>query len=456
MRKKKQLLIALGVLLILGAAFALLSGKGGDEAPSEAVESAPREIFTLTDLAEDELKAIRIENSLDSYTLLRGEGGYTLRENPSIRMNPQSVSSLAFVICNLKSYEKIEEAAGSTDEYGLSPEPAARVTLSLTDGSEILICIGSSAPSGSGYYTMREGDSAVYLLSSYTASGMLNSLDLLRDRTLPGVDFQNPARVTIGGEREIDIVPYFPYEALSSSLSTLLMVKPYRRPVAVSTQKFSEAMEALATNYRIVSFPAEGTETGIDGGREFYFKDAGERELTIRFGNKTEDGGEIYCRISGLDEDITMPAAAASILDVKPVEMADRFVRLVGIDQVSEMQVTYGDETWTGGIEWLDEEKGEFTFQGESADEKAFKKMYQEVLYLLFEGEIPGSFTPEGEPKFTLKYTGDSDSPGTTTAELYSYDREFYAISIDGFPPEFLIGKYQIEALVNYLRNFKG
>ncbi len=455
MKKKKQLLIALGALTLLGAGYLLIS-RGEDEAPALSDPAEAREVFTLTDFAEEEVESMGVENSLGGFTLVRTEEGYLLKDEPAVRLNRQSAASMAYVLCNLKSFEKIEESIESPGDYGLADGGSARLTLNLNEGSPAVVTVGNSTPTGNGFYAMKEGDPAVYLLPSYAVSGLFNSADLLRDRTLPGVDFQNLTRLTIGGERIIDIVPYFPYEALSSTLSTHVMIKPFRRPVAVSAQKYSDSLEALAGSYSIVSFVPEGTDTGLDQARDLYLQDSAGRELTISFGGKTENGQEVYCRISGLDELVTLPAAAASIMDVRPVDMADRFVRLVGIDQVSELKISYLGEEWTGTINWLDEETGEFTYQGEPVDDKAFKKMYQEVLYLLFEGEIPGTFAMEGEPEFTLSYTGDAGSPGVTTAELYNYDRDFYAISIDGFPPEFLIGKYQIEALVSFLREFKG
>ena len=74
----------------------------------------------------------------------------------------------------------------------------------------------------------------------------------------------------------------------------------------------------------------------------------------------------------------------------------------------------------------------------------------------MFEGEIPAAFTPSGRPEFRVTYTGDDSAPGKTSAEFFDYNQDFYAVSIDGYPPEFLIGKYQVEALITYLRNFKG
>ncbi|MBF9018730.1 MULTISPECIES: DUF4340 domain-containing protein [unclassified Oceanispirochaeta] len=457
MKKKKQLIIALAALILLGAGYFLMPLLGGDKEEPQSSNTAARESYVLTDVAEDNFNSLTIENRFGKYTMIPTENGITLKDSESMVLNQQTAGALSYGLRNLTSFEKIEENSSSLEGYGLN-SPSGILTVTLSDDSTLQIILGKAAPSGSGYYTMKEGENTVYLLSSYMAGSFLNSVDLLRDRTLPQVNFQNLKRLTIKGERIIDIVPYFPYEVFSSSLSPLLMVKPYKRPTAVNTQTYSENLEAFVKNYHIIDFIEEGTvETGLKNpAAALYMKDGEGAELSIEFGNRTEDGSAVYSRISGIGGVITLPVEAAKITEVKAIEMTDRFVRLISIDHISEVRVEYGDELWVGGIRWIDEDTGEFTFQGESVEEDPFKKMYQEILYLLFEGEIPEPFSPRGKAEFMVSYIGDDKSPGKTTAEFYSYNQDYYAVSIDGYAPEFLIGKYQVESLVQFIRNYAG
>lgn len=236
------------------------------------------------------------------------------------------------------------------------------------------------------------------------------------------------------------------------------MVKPYKRPIAVNTQTYSESLEAFVQNYNIIDFIEEGSkDTGLQNPKAtLYMKDGEGSELNISFGNKTEDGSAVYSRIAGVEGVVTLSADAAKITDLKAFEMTDRFVRLISIDIIKEVRIEYGDELWLAGIKWIDDDTGEFTFQGKPVEEDPFKKMYQEILYLLFEGEIPSPFSPEGKADFIITYIGDENSPGKTTAEFYSYNKDYYAVSIDKSNPEFLIGKYQIEALLQYIREYAG
>lgn len=456
MKKKKQLIIALAALILLGAGYFLMPLLGGDKEKPQSSNAAVRESYILTEVAEDNFNSLTIENRFGKYTMIPTENGITLQDSESMVLNQQTAGALSYGLRNLTSFEKIEENSSSLKSYGLD-NPAGILTVTLSDNSTLQIKLGKATPSGSGYYTMKEGENTVYILSSYMAGSFLNSVDLLRDRTLPQVNFQDLKRLTIKGERIIDIVPYFPYEVFSSSLSPLLMVKPYKRPIAVNTSAYSEHLEAFVKNYQIIDFIEEGTvETGLKNPAALYMKDGKGAELSIEFGNRTEDGSAVYSRISGIGGVITLPVEAAKITEVEVIELTDRFVRLISIDHISEVRVEYGDELWVGGIKWIDEDTGEFTFQGKSVEEDPFKKMYQEILYLLFEGEIPEPFSPRGEAEFVVSYIGDDNSPGKTTAEFYSYNQDYYAVSIDGYAPEFLIGKYQVESLVKYIRNYEG
>ncbi|MDC7234860.1 MAG: DUF4340 domain-containing protein [Spirochaetales bacterium] len=459
MKKKKQLIIALAVLVLLGAGYLLIPLFSGteEEAVQDMPGAEPSESYVLTQVSEEDLASLTIENRMGRYTLVPGEEGMILTEPEGINLNQQAAGSLSFGLRNLSSRVLIEENSSSPEAYGLET-PSGRLTVNLTDGSSIELKLGSMNPSGSDYYVMKEGDPSVYLLPAFMAGGILNSVELLRDRTLPVVNLQNLQRLTITGERTIDIVPYFPFEVFSSSLSPLLMIKPYKRPVAVNTQIYSESLETFSKSFRIIDFPeADDQTSGLENPLyTVYMQDGDGAELTIAFGNRTDDNSAVYCRVSGIDAVVTLPADAAVLTSVKPVDMADRFVRLISIDHVSEVRVVYGKEKWISGINWLDEDTGEFSFQGKSVEEDSFKKMYQEMLYLLFEGELPEPFIPSGTADFSITYVGDDQSPGQTSAEFYDYNEDFYAVSIDANDPEFLIGKYQVESLAQYIRDYEA
>ncbi len=464
MKKRNQLILSLTVLILLGTGFLVINGKTEEEHESSE-PAASRDSFVLSDLAEDELAKLKVENSFGSYTLISGaeEGeGFTL-EDEDRPLNQNAAAGLAYSLRSLKSTEKLEDSFHTAADYGLD-RPSAILSLTTRDGGSSIIKLGSLTPSGSGYYCTREGDPALYLLSSYSAGGLTAPVTVLFDRSLPEVNLQELQRLTIRTRRTgrtIEIVPYFPYEALSSSLSTLLMVKPYARPVGVNSQKFGENLERLAKNLRILDFAENGEETGLGSkvptGGVLYLQDKGGRELTMHFGETTADGAEVYCRVQGREGIVILPAEAASLLSLTPFEMADHFVRLISIDSISSFSIATPSESWEGTLRYLDEEKkkGEYSFQGRAVEEEAFKKLYQELLYLLFEGEIGEEFAPSGEVQLTLSYTG-IDGRAQTSAEFYDYSRDFYAVSIDGFPPEFLIGKYQVEELLSYLREFRG
>jgi len=451
--------MALCALVILGSGYLLMKMNNKKNSQTEQAPSTQKENYTLTDLGESDLLSLTVENRFGEYTLLKNKEGLAIEGRPEVKLNQQAAKSIVYSLGNIKSNEKIEASTENLARYGLE-HPAGKITLKTKNTGKTVVDIGNQNPSKSGFYAIKEGDPAVYLLNSYLGSSSLNSLDLLRDRTLPPINLKKLTRLTIKGDRTIDIVPYFPYEVFSSTLSPYLMVKPYRRPVAVNTETYSKNLEALSKNYSISRFihPSEADKAGVnEDSPEITMQDKEGKEVTIKVGN-TSEKGDVYCRVSTIAGIVTLPSDAVKLIHVTPLEMADKFVRLIGIDNIGEVKLETPEESWIGTVKWLDskKDKGEFTFQGASTDEEPFKKMYQEILYLLFEGEIPGEFSPSGTPDFKITFTGNSDSPGQTSAEFFDYNQDYYAISIDGYSPEFLIGKYQIEALITYLRNFKG
>jgi hypothetical protein len=358
---------------------------------------------------------------------------------------------------SLTSYEKIDDNSEELEKYGLD-NPRAVMTIQSSDGTEQTLSIGDSTTSGEGIYALKAGDEAAYLLSAYKGDYFLKTLDSLRDRELPDLDFQNLQRITLQGERLIDIVPYFPYAPLASNLSPLLMIKPFKRPQPINTQRFAEAMEQLTPNLKILSFVPEdsGLQTGLNQSHySLYCQDNQEKELKVIFGNETDDGQGRYARIEGIVGDVILPAEVTQILSIPALDLSDRFVELVSIDLIRELRVTTPTDTWTASISEQTEDTQEYRFQGELIEEDPFKKMYQKLLYLFFEGEIPqGSPVSVDKSLFSIEYIGKAEEDGSTRADFYNYDTDFYAVSIDRSPPEFLVGKYQVEDLIQYLKTF--
>jgi hypothetical protein len=408
-------------------------------------------------LVEADLAAVTLYCEGGRFSLENRDGGWVVLGQENLKLEPRAVSALLMSVIRIISFEQISPDSTGAEEFGLTAE-CSKVLLKKNDGTEITILLGSLNPSGTGHYVQKAGDPAIYLLASYISGQLLMDLNTMRDRSLPAVNPEELTYISIKGERTVEIVPYFQFDPFGSNMYPFLMTSPYKRPVGIDSEAISRGMESLLTNLMIRDFVSAETPlltTGLDGSAlRLSLGDKSGGELNLLIGKKTGDGG-YYCKIPGNPEIFTLAGENLSLAFLKPFELADHFVRLINIDLVDGLSIRTPGESWEASIKRIDEETAEYFFQGKQIDEDPFKKMYQEVLYLLSEGEIPEDFSP-GKALVTIEYRGTVDNPGTTRADFFEYDSDFYAIGIDSYEPEFLIGKYQVEDLLDYLRNFKG
>ncbi len=459
MKKKKQLFMALGALIILLAAYGLftLSEKKKEAEADEVSSYEAPESWELTRLDETEIRSLSLENTKGSFTLVKKDESWKIRGREELKLNAQAVASLVMSSARIVSFEQISPDSINVEEYGLV-EPDAILTIEKPDDTLIRIRIGSANPSGKGHYVQKEGDPAIYLISSFISGPMMNDINSLRDRSLPTINGQDLSYLKIEADRTIEVVPAFQFEKFGSNMSPFLLVRPYRRPLPVNAEKISEYMEKFFSGLIIQTFEDPDTPESVSGlgsaARTIQMKDKSGAEFELRVGNRN-DNGAYYCALPGDPGVFTVDGEALSLVEARPFDMADRFVRLVGIDLVETLSVETPEKKWEGRIEKLDEENANYYFQGEMIAEDPFKDMYQEVLYLLYEGELTSDFT-SGEAAVTIRYRGNSDNPGETKAEFFPYDRDYYAVSVDGYDVEFLIGKYQVDNLLEFLENFTG
>ena len=459
MKKKKQLFMALGALIILLAAYSLFTlseKKKGTGAKEKNSYEAP-ESWELTKLDEADIRSLTLENTKGVFSLVKSGDDWKVEGREALRLNPQAVASFVMSSSRIISFEQISPDSSNAGEYGLI-EPAALLTIDKTDDSLIRIHIGSATPSGKGHYVQKEGDPAIYLISSFISGPMLNGVNSLRNRNLPTINGQELSYLKIESERTIEMVPAFQYEKFGSNMSPFLLVRPYKRPLPVNAEKISEYMEKFFSGLVIQTFEDPETPESVSGlgseARTIQMKDKSGAEFKLNVGNRN-DNGAYYCSLPGDPGVFTVAGETLSVIEARPFDLTDRFVRLVGIDLIETLSIETPEKKWEGRIEKLDEENANYYFQGEMIAEDPFKDMYQEVLYLLYEGEQTSDFTP-GKSAVTIRYTGNSENPGETRADFYSYNRDYYAVSVDGYDMEFLIGKYQVENLLEFLENFTG
>lgn len=487
-KRTKQLIIAAGLLAVLAAAFFIQSGiekkKAEEEAAALEAKKAAREAENdyeferFITFESEEIAKIEMISS-EERAVLERDGEEWILTYPDYDVIQKSVTSAGNSVYGVGSSTVVEEKVADWSLYGIDDD-SDRAVITNRDGESLTIYIGDKTPTGSGNYIRRNDEDKVYMAYSYSADNLKPNVDSWRNRELPQVNPQAVTYVKIEGEQTIELVPSYDTGDFARNMSTLMMVQPYEEVCPVSADKVGKYLEAMMSQpLTKISFvdDAAPKDLGFDNPTRLTLRDQENNSLTLIIGdpvsnetfvNKQEIEGqfgmagytqetplgkvEYYARQEGYDEIFTVSGAWASLVEATPFELRDGFVRLVNIDDVEAWSFTYKGETWGGRIEREgegDDVKETYFFNGFEAPEDDFKDIYQDILYIIYEGEIeegPLRVTKRA-PEVTLRYIGTKEKGSDTRADFYPYDDQFYSVSVDGKDMNFLVGRYQIDEI---------
>jgi hypothetical protein len=137
------------------------------------------------------LKSISVDiRGSDAYTLINlndfdlsdenDEIGkeYEVEGRSDFSVDTSKVLSMEYYASDLTALEKAAGAADDPAQFGLSPAQMT-VTIGYRDGAQEVLRFGAIAPTGTGYYLLREGDPAVYTISSSAYEAFCRPLSAL-------------------------------------------------------------------------------------------------------------------------------------------------------------------------------------------------------------------------------------------------------------------------------------
>ena len=91
------------------------------------------------------------------------------------------------VLENLKYEKVVADSLVTSSEYGFD-QPEMTVTVSLSDGTQKILYIGSKNPMVQQYYAVAEGDDKIYTIDSQVLQAFLPVSDLTEEEDTSGED----------------------------------------------------------------------------------------------------------------------------------------------------------------------------------------------------------------------------------------------------------------------------
>lgn len=450
--KVKGIIVCAVVLVGLGGTLAVLELTGADSAESssggtdsqsvqDATASKEDESVQLVDMDAADVVSLTAENENGSFTYYRdtetGKETTGIKELDGLELNSAMVSDLAEDAAQLTAYKSVEKDSSDLGKYGLA-EPAAKFTVTFTDGSERTFEIGDVAPQNRYRYLKESGSNDVYMILGSTVSYYMERKEAFvntsllatpSDSDMPDFGVLTVSRTDI----DYDMVFQQDSEEVNDKVSANMASQQVMTEPIFSYLNVDTATDMLYGLYGLTAieaaevFPDEAMmkEYGLDEPHTTvtFTGDGYDYKLTIgkEYHEVNEDGEEqsavsaYYCYFEGVggkDCIWKIDATALPWVTLKPGDIVTSMMTWNMIVDVENVKV-YGGDIDVEMTPTVEEDKDgdedivSVTADGKDADVSTFKDLYMYIL------TCPTSEVifdlPEGDPYLTLEINCRND-----------------------------------------------
>lgn len=462
MNKQKKTLIALGaVLAILLAAWGtsgLWLGGNQEEEPTFTTNPPVDPVFE-TDM--ESVRRIEIQNETDSFVLLPEH--VRSDDKVSIAWSVQGMEDYPFAsrgledLANVASlvYANREIATDETDlaQFGLA-EPLATLTVVLDSGQTHVIKFGNKLATGSYDYAMLDDSGRVCSVASRTVDRVKQSrLDLLDKSRVIELELADLTRFTFERARDdLRIVANCTLIGEAGSGSEYLdfsVIEPIIRDGSPENlNKLVQETMFIQVDRFVEIDPEDISRYGLDQPQYMFELEAGSRTLNLTIG-KAADSTSFYALSDSMPAVFTVKQSNFTTIDMRPIEMLDRFVSLVAIWEVSKIEGDLFGETFVAEIEMAknkraDDEDVFFKLDGRDAkifsekNRSLFSNFYQRIIGILIAGldtDAEPVNTRDASIIYHLKANDDTGQPARRQVIEFAKrnpDDYTYYVFIDG------------------------
>ena len=461
-RKSRNLLISLAVLVL--AAGSLLLVRTGENSPEEDSREPMVQIGFLSEVPAESLRSVRIENPEGGFHLYSPDGQNWLVEGVSDSYRPDTAGINTAVRYLSRIQGQVVEESANPDrlrEFGLD-HPEIRLTLRNREGDTTVVEFGAESPTGSGRFARQPDSGTVILVSPVITRTVKSVPDSFRDRSLPTVNLQEMIAFSYkSGDTVFIAEPRTEDDPYRGSLGPFEVVSPFRGRYPLADHVLSELLTETSPLPTTVSAWRDDVDPedpswglGEDEADRIYIADRSGGILSLLLG--IPDGmGNRYARLGDRDEAVFLvPETALGLLETPPFELIDKFVCLASISNVSSVRVEASGRNWVmTRFPYGDEDSvkdDRFNINNLPAEQEDFSDVYKKLIGIMWEGQIEERKTLESpEVRITLSHV----DPGVKDViiRFWDYNEVYYQASVDESPLEFLVGRYQVQDVIDDL-----
>lgn len=425
---------ALAIVVLIGA-YLLLINRSEPSLPS-----LPDDSVAVHYVPDEEVVAIDLRTPDTELSLRRdAEANWFVPGQEQAELDPNRILTIVAMFARLWAHDVITEDPKDLSIYGLDRGDIVG-HFKLADGTERTITFGDRTPSRTTDYIMIDGDSRVFTVWQNNKNQMAWTIEDLSARHLLKVETATVNRLVVKNDNgTMEIVRYFEAHGMPHVFSRDVMVQPYAMQRGADGEKVEElinAASALRVDEFIVGMTEDPAVYGLASPRVELILTHGRGTLHLQFGSGY-GRDRIYVKqaaepaIYGIDA-----RDVQRFFEVDSFELVSHFLALVNITALDLVTVESGGQTYTLDV-IRDEGEEIFTLNGAALPKDPAKKLYQAIIGLFADLDLPGD-PPPGEPTLRISYYLESGPLPRINVDLIPYDQDFYVAEVNG-AREFLI-----------------
>lgn len=442
-KRVRNLLIALGIAIVLGAGLFLLIAFG-PASPGGTSSTASSSGIALVSHKQDDVQSVTVKNKEGQYTVERtGELTWEIAEFKGAPKNTNLYSSLAALAAQVTAYSEIGETSDSLSHFGLD-KPAITVQITYTDKSTYGFSIGNvTGENDTTYYMKPDGSDKLYLYEMDTTSPLSKSKyafieTTLYEQTSTAEDADVFDSIELAGtmrKQAVKIEPNRSENDPSAPLTSFILTAPIKAGLKSDVDEglvdlsTVEAVEAVAVHPDSAALK----KYGLSQPQTLITITSGKDKTVISGG--TKDGENFYAIKEGVPVIYkvalsSLPIAYSQVQDLSTERLFD-----VYLGDLSQLIIKGGGLDYTFDIKQLaqDDAEGkdvEIYYQGKKLNTENFQNFFR-VLVDMKTYEVAQT-TPSGNAEYTItcKYTNSSIKDRVT--ELIPSSARTYFVRTDG------------------------
>lgn len=190
MKKGRNLIIALAVLVVLGVVY-ILAKQGLFEKTEETGETV-----YVADLNADDIQEISLQLGEKTVKFVKTDDTWKLESDENFPVDEDKLGTLLDAVADLEAVRELTDAE-DVSEYRLD-SPSNTITVKNGDGEEIVLSIGDSASTGDIYVNNSAKEGTVYTVSSSFESEFDKDVyDFAQSTDFPEILTDNIQKITV-------------------------------------------------------------------------------------------------------------------------------------------------------------------------------------------------------------------------------------------------------------------